>query len=294
MTTTRHRGPRIDWHPQARTVKLLDQIDHVLEEYAGYLPLTARQVFYRLVGTQNYAKTENAYSRLCETLVNARRAGRIDFAAIRDDGVTINHYSGYSSPAHFWLAARSDAWGYRRDRLAAQAVNVEVWCEAAGMVPQLGQVTAPWGVSVVSSSGFDSLTAKYDAARRAARDGRPLTVLHIGDLDPSGVHLFTAAAEDVAAWAEYFEAEVTFRRVAVTPEQVDAYQLPTAPPKATDRRQFTGQTCQAEALDPATLAELLAAALEDVLDPDIRQDAERAEDDERDTILATFDTLAGP
>ena len=285
MTTTRHRGPRVEWRPQARTVELLDQIARVLVEYAEHLPLTARQIFYRLVGTRNYAKTENAYARLCETLVSARRAGRIDFAAIRDDGVTIDQPTGFDDPADFWETVRWTADRYRRARLNGQSVNVEVWAEAAGMVPQLARVAAPWGVPVVSSSGFDSLTAKYDAARRAAADGRPLVVLHIGDLDPSGVHLFSSAAEDVAAWAEHYDAVVIFRRVAVTPEQVDAYGLPTAPPKATDRRRFTGETCQAEALDPATLADLLAAALDETLDPAVRRDAEAAEADERAAIL---------
>jgi hypothetical protein len=47
-------------------------------------------------------------------------------------------------------------------------------------------------------------------------------------------------------------ADVDFRRVAVTREQAVRYQLPTAPPKATDRRGgLECRTVQAEALDPA-------------------------------------------
>ena len=291
---TRPRGPQPNWRPQARTKALLNQIDDVLVEYAEHLPLTGRQIFYRLVGTKDYAKTEKAYARLCEVLVHARRAGLIDFDAIRDDGVTIDRPSGFDGKADFWQTVRWTAEHYRRNRLNPQDINVEVWCEAAGMVPQLARVAAPWGVPVVSSSGFDSVTAKHDAAQRAFDDGRPLVVLHIGDLDPSGVHLFNAAAEDVEAWAEYYGAEVEFRRVAVTLEQVEAYQLPTAPPKATDRRSFTGQTCQAEALDPGTLSALLAEALSEVLNRGIRQVDEDFEADERVALLAFLDTLAYP
>ena len=46
---TRPRG-FVDWKPQATTRALLDQVQGVLDEYANYLPLTVRQVFYRLVG----------------------------------------------------------------------------------------------------------------------------------------------------------------------------------------------------------------------------------------------------
>jgi hypothetical protein len=55
---------------------------------------------------------------------------------------------------------------------------------------------------------------------------------------------------------------VTISRLAVTPEQIAAYDLPTAPPKPTDRRAFAGQTCQAEALAPDVLASILRDAIE--------------------------------
>ena len=70
---TRPRG-FVDWRPQATTLALLDQVRDVLDEYADYLPLTVRQVFYRLVGAYGYDKTERAYERLSEALNRARPA----------------------------------------------------------------------------------------------------------------------------------------------------------------------------------------------------------------------------
>ena len=52
----------------------------------------------------------------------------------------------------------------------------------------------------------------------------------------------------------------------MTPEQIAAYDLPTAPPKPTDRRAFAGQTCQAEALAPDVLARILRDAIEARID----------------------------
>jgi hypothetical protein len=52
----------------------------------------------------------------------------------------------------------------------------------------------------------------------------------------------------------------------VTPAQIEEYRLPTAPPKAGDKRAFSGQTCQVEALPPDVLATILRTAIEERVD----------------------------
>ncbi len=80
--------------------------------------------------------------------------------------------------------------------------------------------------------------------------------------DPSGVHVFSHLAEDVAAFATAYRGDVDFVQLAVTPEQAHDLALKSAPPKATDRRAFDGdETYQAEAIDPADLAQIVANAL---------------------------------
>jgi hypothetical protein len=83
--TTRPRGCA-PWNPNAESLALIEKVRVVLTEYAAYLPLTVRQIFYRLVGAHEYEKAEAAYERLGEKIACARRAGMIDFGAIRDDG----------------------------------------------------------------------------------------------------------------------------------------------------------------------------------------------------------------
>src|SRR5262249_37438362 len=85
---TRVRG-FAEWSPRAESLDRVQQIKHVLMEYSSYLPLTCRQIFYRLVGAHGYEKTERAYGRLCETINRARRARLIDMDDIRDDGGTL-------------------------------------------------------------------------------------------------------------------------------------------------------------------------------------------------------------
>ena len=112
----------------------------------------------------------------------------------------------------------------------------------------LNQIVASSDVKVVASGGFDSLSAKHAFAVEASESGRPFEVLHVGDYDPSGGSMFIGLKEDVTAFARNLGGSVTFTRVAVTSAQIAEYRLPTAPPKATDRRAFHGMACQAEAL----------------------------------------------
>jgi hypothetical protein len=116
-----------------------------------------------------------------------------------------------------------------------------VICEAGGMVPQLARVAHSFGVTVMSGGGFDSTTDRHNFAAARSEHDRPTEVLHIGDHDPSGVSMFLAFLEDVEAFARELGGSAIFTRLAVTPAQIRKYRLPTAPPKATDNRAFSGQ-----------------------------------------------------
>lgn len=270
MNAIRRTRPRgfADWNPRPESRALVEAVQQVLHEYRQHLPLTARQVFYRLVATQGFDKTEAAYSRLCETLNRARRAGMIDFDDIRDDGSSRYQADFFADEFDFFAVVKDQADSFRLDRQRGQKRRLWLLCEAGGMAPMLSRAASPFGVPVLTSGGFDSLTAKYRLAVELAntmRSGAEVEVLHIGDHDPSGVHLFTSLAEDVTEMAACLEpshkALPIFTRLAVTAEQAVEMDLPTAPPKSTDRRAFEGQTVQAEAIDPATLSMIVTRAI---------------------------------
>lgn len=271
-THTRPRGYIADYRPQAKTRALLNDVTEVLNQYRDYWPLTVRQIFYRLVGAFAYPKTEAFYSRVCEHVANARRGRLIQFSAIRDDGISVMRDEHFVDADDFYAYVRELGVGYRRDLMARQPYRIEVWCEAAGMVPQLATVAGAYSIPVYSSSGFDSLTAKKGLADRIARISRPTVILHLGDCDPSGESIFRSMQEDVRAFVQVDRTDarisVNFTRVALTPDQVDFYQLPTSPAKASDSRTraWQGETCQLEALEPDVLADLLRTEIEGLLD----------------------------
>src|ERR1035437_3459784 len=96
----------------------------------------------------------------------ARRAHRIPFSAIRDDGVITYARDWYADVDAFHVKVQAMAQSYERDKLARQPRHVKLWCEAAGMMPQLTRVADDYSVPVYSSGGFDSATSKWELAQR--------------------------------------------------------------------------------------------------------------------------------
>jgi hypothetical protein len=174
----------------------------------------------------------------------------------------------------FWDDTGRRIKSYRRYRQAGQPVAIELWCEAAGMVPQLGRIAENYSIPVFSSGGFSSLSAVRMIVERARRQNVPTVLLHVGDYDPSGESIFAAMAEDAAAFLKEDRLlalqHLRAVRIALTDEQIDEFDLPTAPAKATDARSRTwkGETCQLEALAPDQLGTIVRNAIENELDLD--------------------------
>jgi hypothetical protein len=289
------RGFIDNWRPQQKTLRRMAQVLEILSEYEQQLPLTIRQIFYRLVARYEYEKTINAYSNLSQMLTTARRArwetneGMLLFEAIRDDSFTAETASFFKDEAEFWQAVRNTAKRLRLDRMIGQERRLALWCESAGMIPQMRRLADPYGITVYNSGGFDKVTGKYEVAKAFSFTAlkQPITVLHIGDHDPSGIHIFETLSDDVIAFAQTLAEEndfdapdIEFVRVAVIPEQAHDLALPTALPNANDQRRFDefvvrhsslfgpeyldndpDESWQAEALDPATLAQIVNDAI---------------------------------
>jgi hypothetical protein len=280
-----------DWNPQASTRALLADVETVLETYAGHLPLTIRQVYYALVGAEKLDKTEAAYERLCEHLNRARRARLIEFDCIRDDGVSVCESTTYNGIEDFDEETARRARQYKRDYQAGQPYAIELWSEAGGMVYQLATVAHDYAIPVYSAGGFASLSATHEIAERALERNVPTVILHVGDFDPSGVSIFTAMMSDAAAFVETDRAIQTLEiipvRVALTAEQVETHNLPTAPAKTTDTRSrsWSGGTCQLEALPPDVLADHVRVAIGQWVDQDVLEDHRKDEIAERAELL---------
>lgn len=253
----------------------------------GAAPVDAAADLYRLVAG-GYPKTDNAYSRLGKHLAKARRAELIGFDAIRDDGITraagFGERYGDESPEDYIDGVRDRLRvalavnSYRRGAHEDQPHHIAVWCEAAGMVPQLARAVGRYGVDVWSCGGTDSLTAKKRMADRICRRGEPSVLLHIGDYDRHGLIIFDALAEDLEEFTMVDGGEVEVVRVAVTEEQIERLGLASF-----------GGAVQAEAIPPDVLAKTAEDAVLEYYDQELAArvaEAERAERAYVDQLLA--------
>lgn len=257
------------WRPTDASRAMLEMIDAVFVEYEDYLPLTGRQIFYRLVGAFGYEKSDDAANRVYNVLNRARRAGIVPFHTVRDGGGSKALPLVWDDADAFWTDVRDRFDHYSRNRQAGQPAFVELFCEAPGMMPQLQRVAFPYSVPVYGTRGFTGLGVVAEIARRALVRVGPTVILQVGDYDPSGVMIFETLAADVSAFvrqvvetldqptedgADYVGAQLADRlglteleindlvsldddqrpsvemgRVALTWEQVEEHGLETAP-----------------------------------------------------------------
>jgi hypothetical protein len=87
-------------------------------------------------------------------------------------------------------------------------------------------------------TGNASDTMIYEMARVGAEDGRPMVVFYLSDCDPAGWNMAVEVARKLQAAKalSFSELEFEVRPIALTPDQVHEYGLPSTPLKDTERR----------------------------------------------------------
>jgi hypothetical protein len=102
--------------------------------------------------------------------------------------------------------------------------------------------------------------------------------------------MFDALAEDIEAFADSYGRHIEFSRLAVTSRHVDLYDLPTAPPKPSthQQRKHMTETTQAEALDPAALADIVRDGIESRMDLGVYRHVVKTEARERAALVGKF------
>jgi hypothetical protein len=297
------------WKPHAKTEILVGDVERVLDEYRDYLPLTIRQIFYRLVGL-GYPKTEKFYkNKVIDVCNRGRRSGRFPFYAIRDDGVSRQGGESFTweSPEDYYRTHEEISNFYERSWHAEQPAYVAVLCEASGMVPMVESAVEDYRIEVASSSGFDSLTVKHDLYRTAVyreqEFGQRTILLHMGDHDPSGVSVYESMAADFSAFCadDGREDIIEMKRVALTPSQITELGIATTPDeiKPSDSRSESflarglDPAAQLEAIPPDTIGAIVRQAVEENLDADALARSRAQEQEERHEVQETLDRVNG-
>jgi hypothetical protein len=249
MQAQRNRRPSGVWDEE-----IVPRAASIVEGYET--GVTLRQLFYRLVAEGTLRNTKPEYAMLSTYTSRARREGR--FPALIDRGRIIHRFETFAGPDD---ALERLVRSYRRDRAATQPQALYLGSEKATMVEQLLEWYGGFGFPVIALGGYSSQTYIDDIAAEVVRDGRPSVLVYAGDFDPSGEDI----ERDFHARSNCFGA---FARVAVTPEQIEEYDLPAMPGKRTDSRSTAFELrhgglvqVELEALDPNVLRDLFAEAI---------------------------------
>jgi hypothetical protein len=218
----------------AKKTKLLREA--VLELTGHYDRMTVRQVFYALTVAGVVPKTEQGYDSVQRQLVAMRREGELPFDFIADGTRWQRKPSTWDSKADF---LEHTLRAYRRDLWQSQGVRIEVWLEKDALADIVTDVTDRWDVALMVSRGQSSLTFLHSAAQQAdqaARQGVETYIYALYDYDAGGDRAARAVERDLPEFAPACVAHdaLHFERLAVTSQQIAAWNLPTRPAKGKD------------------------------------------------------------
>jgi hypothetical protein len=249
-------------------------------------PVTLRGVYYRVVSAGAVEKTEAGYQLVGRQLLKLRRSGRIPYSWITDGTRLIRKPVTWSRLDQMLDSA---AASYRRALWDDQDDEVIVLSEKDAISGVVVPVTARWDVELGIVRGYSSETFTYSIAETVlANDaiGKTTWIYQLGDHDPSGLDAWRSFQEKVIGFAPL--ADVRFERLAVTPGQIQEYQLPGRPTKRSDSRAagFDGDSVEVDALPPSVLREIVEQAIVSHIDPEALRLTQLAEASERDILLS--------
>lgn len=254
------------------TLDLIAFINRLISSYrAQGFTLSVRQLYYQLVARAIVENTEKSYKRVASIINDGRLAGLIDWDAIEDRGRDIVLRTRWESGASIVNAA---ARGYHMDMWDNQEHRVFVIVEKAALAGVLEGVCQKYDVPLLAARGYPSVSVLRELTLEhitpAINAGQYVTVLHLGDHDPSGIDMTRDLEERMTMFAEGDTADydmLTIQRIALTMAQIDEKNPPPNPAKTTDarfrdyRRRYGDESWELDALEPSYLVNLVETSI---------------------------------
>jgi hypothetical protein len=282
------------WRFSPRIRDAIDAANEIITEYtkAGYR-LTLRQLYYQFVARDLLPNTQRSYKNLGNWINEARLAGLVDWFAIEDRTRNLKQNNHWDDPADL-LRWAADGYGF--DTWKGQPERVEIWVEKEALAGVIERPGREWDVAWFCCRGYVSQSEMWRAARRLEgyrEHGQEVTVIHLGDHDPSGVDMSRDIFDKLETFGSGF---VQVERIALNMDQIEELKPPPAPAKRTDSR-FEGYaekhgtlSWELDALDPAYLDNLISETIEAHCDVDLLSLARGRQEDERRRLRKLSDT----
>lgn len=279
---------------RADTLRQIEVANQIIREYLaqGYR-LTLRQIYYQHVARGLIENSEKSYKRMGELLNNGRLAGLIDWSAIEDRTRNLRGTFHLDNPEE---AIRDAYEQFRLDKWEPQPNRCEVWVEKDALAGVVSRVCGRNDIDYFACRGYVSQSEMYDAARRIARyihKGQAVTILHLGDHDPSGKDMTRDIIDRLEMFLEGMNAEVN--RLALNWEQIELYNPPPNPAKTTDSRfqayeeEFGNESWELDALEPSVIDQLIEKNILALRDETLWTEKVEEEEEHRRLLLEASD-----
>lgn len=247
--------------PGARSTKA--EMDRLREEVwlitREIKPASVRQVFYQCVVRGLIDKTENEYKRIAKVLAHLRRNGEMPYDWLADATRWMRKPRAYDS---LMEAIENTAAFYRRDALTRSDRYIEIWLEKDALAGVVVLETEKFDVPLMVARGFASLSFINSSADSIRHESRPTTIYHLGDFDPSGQMAAKTLGRDLREMSGRDDME--FVQLAVLPEQIRQWDLPSRPTKKkgnTHAIGWHGDSTELDAINPKDLRSLVREAI---------------------------------
>lgn len=246
---------------RSTTMAKIQIANNIIRAYqAQGFTLTLRQLYYQMVARDYIPNNQKEYDKLGATISKARKAGLIDWHAIEDRTRSPRSLQHWTDPAEIVKAAVNS---FRLDLWASQRRRIEVWIEKDALAGVIAPICAELDITYFSCRGYASDSEMWRAGRRLKqyiRAGQKPLILHLGDLDPSGIDMTRDIKERLLMYAER---PISVKRIALNMDQIEQYGPPPNPAKTTDSRyqsyidEYGFESWELDALEPAVLSALI-------------------------------------
>ncbi len=164
-----------------------------------------------------------------------------------------------------------------------------MWVEKEALIGIVAHACRDLDVNYFACKGYVSQSEQWAGSRRFKRyaeAGQAVTIVHLGDHDPSG----TDMTRDIVDRMRTFQVDIEVDRIALNMDQIRLHNPPPNPTKLADSRskayvrEFGDDSWELDALDPTTLSGLIRDAVLARRDDGLLQEVLEEEKTHRDLL----------
>lgn len=201
-------------------------------------------MFYALVSLRVIPNSQPHYQYLSHFTARARENGQlsIDCFADRSRRIIQDFNDTYETTEKYierginHLECATYYYPKSIPRWHGQPHYVEIWIEKDALSGTFKSILENRQVKIVPNRGFSSVSFDHENIERLKsyqNQGRQIHIRYFGDLDPSGESIDEIIASRLSKYGIF---GVDFKRIAVTEEQMNSFNLPRNPDSETLRK----------------------------------------------------------